>query len=170
MSYPLPYGPDQLTGDGAWQTWQFSGRQFIKENRIDLSDYLLGSWENGPINNQNQTPSTFYQMMDGTAQIKGSVIWNDTATTDAIIPIFDFSSEFWRQTLLRYSWSVDTGMCSIRSLPPGTDAVVLPAFIRFTPTSPIDFALLNSATPYSFDANSAVEIHLHLVPYFGDNE
>jgi len=176
MTQILDYDPDQLTGNnGQWQAWQYSAYQFMRQNRIDLTDYLAGSWVNSAADAASTTyhveVPTFYQLIDGSALIRCSLKWNDvTPIADPSIPLFDFSSNgaFWTPIFDRYSTVPPIGKASIFDSTGGGINLMLPVGFSYTGNTITSIVLGNTSTPQSFDDTLMVGVEIRLMPYFGD--
>jgi len=172
----LYFGPNDLNGNnGAWQIWSYSLQEFMKENRIDLTPYLAGSWVNSASDAASTTyhveVPTFYQLMDGSALIRCCLKWNDvTPTNDAFIPLFDFSSNgsFWTPIFDRYSTVPPIGKASIFDSTGIGNNFMLPVGFSYTGNTITSIILGNTSTPQSFDDTLMVGVEIRLMPYFGD--
>lgn len=72
----LPFNADELNSN-AYQVWNYTARQFLKENRIDLTPYLdATNWAYTDINlNVRATRPTLYRNLDGTLDIRATSVW-----------------------------------------------------------------------------------------------
>jgi len=88
---PLPFGPGEIN-IGQFQLWHYQIRQYVLENRIDLTDNLHPDFLQFPIApDANRLPISIYQFMDHAA-IRGRLVYNGGGTLSAPVAVIDVTS------------------------------------------------------------------------------